>query len=79
MAFLGQLRIAADKKVYGWACDYCGINAESYGDGQPPDEWYTSSKYTIRISPLTYTCSSLYCSKRCHAKYNDLPWPPKDH
>lgn len=78
MAYLGQLRRTATEIVHGWACDYCGVNAESYGERNPPKEWRTSEKYTVNISPLYYVSSSLYCSKRCCAKYKGLPWPPPE-
>ena len=52
-----------------------GLKAETT-KREPPQEWRDSTGRWLRCSSFTYTTSDIFCTDRCHAKWNKLPWPP---
>ena len=77
MAYTGELRQEVAGAIHGYACDYCGLKAEST-KREPPQEWLGGDGSLVRFSSAFtgFRYSDLFCSKRCHAKWNELPWPP---
>lgn len=75
MAYTGVLRRETAGEIHGWACDYCGLKAETL-KRQPPEEWRDTRGTNFRIATLTYTTSATLCTKRCVALWANEPWPP---
>jgi hypothetical protein len=78
MAYTGELRQESAGAIHGWACDYCGLKAET-SKRESPQEWYDGSGRSLQYGGSfgRYPSSSLYCTERCHAKWNKKPWPPE--
>lgn len=75
MAYTGVLRQESAGKIHGWACEYCGLKAET-ARRSAPEAWLNSGGRGIRLSSMTYIASAIFCTERCHAKWNKKPWPP---
>jgi hypothetical protein len=77
VAYTGVLRRETAGEIHGYACDYCGLKAETT-KCEPPQEWLNGNGNLVRFSGgyRSHRFSDLFCTKRCHAKWNKLPWPP---
>jgi len=76
VAYTGELWREAAGAIHGWACDYCGLKAETT-KREFPREWRNCRGRVGMFSSMTYVNERIFCTERCCALWNKKPWPPE--